>query len=151
MIQPVTFPRTAGTTATYMHPLLQSTMLQSARPTDTLVGQPAVTAPPPPVPQVPSVAAVDRAAAYSAGLARDAMTMANSAKAAARSAPAGADPATDLARTMVLDREANQVGMLLTRAAAERRVALHSGVPASRLAEINTSTSRLYHALDVLV
>jgi hypothetical protein len=148
MIQPVTFPRTAGTTATYMHPLLQSTMLQSARPTDTLVGQPAVTAPPPPV---PSVAAVDRAAAYSAGLARDAMTMANSAKAAARSAPAGADPATDLARTMVLDREANQVGMLLTRAAAERRVALHSGVPASRLAEINTSTSRLYHALDVLV
>ena len=148
MINPVTFPRVSGTTATYMHPVLQSTLLQSAR-TPELSN----TAAPAKQPTIPAVTAVDRTAAYSASLARDAATAVLSANATVRTAPnatSGADPVTDLAREIVLERASTQVGVLLDRAAAERRVAVRSGVPATRLAEINSSTSRLYHALDVL-
>lgn len=149
MIAPVTFPRVGGTTATYLHPLLQASVLQSARPATFTLGveQPA---PVRPEPSVPAVSAVDRTAAYAAGLVRDATTAVNAANATARTAPTAVDPATELAREIVLDRTSSQLGMLLTRAAGERRVALSSGVPATRLVEINTSTSRLYHALDVL-
>lgn len=153
MVNPVTFPRVSGTTATYLHPVLQATLLQQARTQEFAVPAAA----PAKEPTIPAVTAVDRTAAYSAGLARDAATAVLAANATVRYAkgtakvpepPAG--PAADLARDIVLERASTQVGVLLDRAAAERRVAVRSGVPASRLAEINSSTSRLYHALDVL-
>ncbi|MBL7255182.1 hypothetical protein [Paractinoplanes lichenicola] len=157
MVNPVTFPRSAGTTATYLHPLLQSTVLQStvlaaaakpveAAPSVTQVREPAV----------PAVTAVQPTAAYAENLARDAATAVRAAtvtaKTTRRSDQAADDDAfAELARQASLDRASSQVGMLLTRAAAERRVAVTSGLPAARLAQLDTTTSRLYHALDVLV
>lgn len=157
MIDPVTFPRVGGTTATYLHPLLQSAVLQStvlasaakpaeAAPAATQVNTPAVTA----------VAAAQPTAAYADSLARDAATAVRTATMTAKTTRTGtpvaeADPFDELARQAVIDRTSSQVGMLLTRAAAERRVALTSGLPAARLAQIDTTTSRLYHALDVLI
>ncbi|XVU24460.1 hypothetical protein ACQPZJ_45785 [Actinoplanes sp. CA-054009] len=149
MIAPITFPRVTGTTATYLHPLLQSAALQqSSRVADT---QPRATAPTLEMPAIPAVTQVDRTAAYSAGLARDTTVATNSVKATAKVAPTldETDPGTMLARQMVMERASTQVGVLLNRAAGERRVALMSGVPASRLADLNTTTSRLYHALDL--
>jgi hypothetical protein len=150
MIAPITFPRVTGTTATYLHPLLQSSVLQQgARPADV---QPKATAPTQEMPAVPAVTAVDRTAAYAAGLARDAVATVNSVKATAKLTAVAddADPATMLARQIVMERASTQVGQLLNRAAGERRVAVLSGVPAARLAEINSTTSRLYHALDLV-
>jgi hypothetical protein len=157
MIDPVTFPRVGGTTATYLHPLLQSAVLQStvlasaakpaeAAPAATQVNTPAVTA----------VAAVQPTAAYAESLARDAATAVRTATMTAKTTRTGApvteaDPFDQLVRQAMIDRTSSQVGMLLTRAAAERRVALTSGLPAARLAQIDTTTSRLYHALDVLI
>ncbi|WP_250001885.1 hypothetical protein [Actinoplanes sp. M2I2] len=157
MVNPITFPRETGTTATYLHPLLQSTVLQStalaaavkpseAAPAVMQVREPAV----------PAVAAVQPTAAYADSLARDAATAVRTATMTVKTTrgnekPAQADPFADLARQAVLDRTSSQVGVLLTRAAAERRVAVTSGLPAARLAQIDTTTSRLYHALDVLV
>ena len=140
MIAPVTFPRVSGTTATCLHPLLQASVLQSARPAAAVTAAEQAAAARP-EPSVTAVSAVDRTAAYAAGLVRDAATAVNAANVTARTAPAGDDPATELAREIVLDRTSSQLGMLLTRAAGERRVALSSGVPATRLVEINTSTS----------
>ena len=147
MIAPITFPRVSGTTTTYLHPVLQAAVLQSARP---VAATPAPAQATRPEPAVPAVAPVDRTAAYTAGLVRDAATAVQAATVTARTAPAATDPSAELARQIVLDRTSSQVGLLLTRAAGERRVALTSGVPASRLVDINTSTSRLYRALDVL-
>ncbi|MEV4343393.1 hypothetical protein AB0J83_02780 [Actinoplanes sp. NPDC049596] len=149
MIAPITFPRVTGTTATYLHPLLQSAALQqSARVADA---QPQVLAPTLEMPAIPAVTSIDRTAAYSAGLARDAAAAVNSVKATAKVAPTAdeTDPTTVLARQIVMERASSQVGVLLNRAAGERRVALMSGVPASRLADLNSTTSRLYHALDL--
>ncbi|MFC3739804.1 hypothetical protein [Paractinoplanes deccanensis] len=139
----------SGTTATYLHPLLQSSVLQqSARTADV---QPQRLAPTQEMPAVPAVTPIDRTAAYSAGLARDTTAATNTVKATAKvvSAADEADPATMLARQIVMERASSQVGLLLNRAAGERRVALMSGVPAARLADLNTTTSRLYHALDL--
>jgi len=157
MIDPITFPRAAGTTATYLHPLLQSAVVQStalqsaakyaeAARNVTAVREPAV----------PVVAAVQATTAYADGLAREAATAVRSASVTAKTArkkeqAAGIDPVAELERQAAIDRASGQVGMLLTRAAAERRVALTSGLPASRLVAIDSTTSRLYHALDVLV
>ncbi|MBM2621313.1 hypothetical protein JIG36_38005 [Actinoplanes sp. LDG1-06] len=155
MVNPVTFPRAVGTTATYLHPLLQSTVLQStvlasaAKPTESVT--------PVPQPAVPAVAPVQPTAAYAESLARDAATAVRTATMTAKTSrrsneeTAVDDPFAELARQATLDRASTQVGMLLTRAAAERRVAVTSGLPAARLAQIDTTTSRLYHALDVLV
>ncbi|GAB2573455.1 hypothetical protein Aab01nite_19980 [Paractinoplanes abujensis] len=157
MVNPVTFPQAAGTTATYLHPLLQSAALQStvlaaaakpseAAPNVTQVRQPAV----------PAVTAVQPTAAYAENLARDAATAVRTATVTAKTTrrleqTAEDDAFAELARQASLDRASSQVGMLLTRAAAERRVAVTSGLPAARLAQLDTTTSRLYHALDVLV
>ncbi|MCO8272080.1 hypothetical protein M1L60_15915 [Actinoplanes sp. TRM 88003] len=157
MVNPVTFPRVGGTTATYLHPLLQSTVLQStvlaaaAKPSEAA---PSVTQAAPPA--VPAVAAVQPTAAYADNLARDAATAVRTAAMTAKTNRANekmteVDPFDALARQAVIDRTSSQVGVLLTRAAAERRVALTSGLPAARLAQIDTTTSRLYHALDVLI
>ena len=160
MVNPVTFPRVGGTTATYLHPLLQSTVLQST--VLASAAKPAEAAPElaqmrtPAVPAVAAVVAVQPTAAYAESLARDAATAVRTATMTAKTTRgnnqvATADPFDELARQAVIDRTSSQVGMLLTRAAAERRVALTSGLPASRLAQIDTTTSRLYHALDVLI
>ncbi|MDY7087798.1 MAG: hypothetical protein SYR96_22155 [Actinomycetota bacterium] len=161
MVNPVTFPRAAGTTATYLHPLLQSTVLQSAvlataaKPAE---GASAVTpVREPAVPPVAAVTSVQPAAAYADSLARDAALAVRSATVTAKTArrseatASDDDVFADLVRQASLDRASTQVGMLLTRAAAERRVAVTSGLPAARLVQIDTTTSRLYHALDVLV
>ncbi|WP_127497538.1 hypothetical protein [Actinoplanes solisilvae] len=156
MINPVTFPRAAGTTATYLHPLLQSSVLQSStvKATDSAPGAAEVR--PPTIPAVSAVTGVQPTAAYADALARDAATAMRAASLTAKTArgnekAASSDPVAVLARQTVIDHASSQVGMLLTRAAAERRVAVTSGLPASRLAAIDTTTSRLYHALDVLV
>ncbi|MCY1140454.1 hypothetical protein OWR29_20855 [Actinoplanes sp. Pm04-4] len=157
MVNPVTFPRAAGTTATYLHPLLQSTVLQST--VLAAAAKPAEAAPSvvqAQTPAVPAVAAVQPTAAYADSLARDAATAVRTATMTAKTSrsnerAADVDPFDELARQAIIDRTSSQVGVLLTRAAAERRVALTSGLPASRLAQIDTTTSRLYHALDVLI
>lgn len=153
MINPVTFPRAAGTTATYLHPLLQSSVLQSTS-TAKAADVPRTAEVRPPV--VPAVAAVRPTAAYADALARDAATAVRAAAVTVKSVrknekAASSDPVAELARQTAIDQASSQVGMLLTRAAAERRVAVTSGQPASRLAALDTTTSRLYHALDVLV
>ncbi|HET6480959.1 MAG TPA: hypothetical protein VFG35_13105 [Actinoplanes sp.] len=160
MINPVTFPRAGGTTATYLHPLLQSAVLQStvlssaaksaeATSATTTVRQSAV-------PAVSAVNAVQATATYADRLARDAANAVRAAAVTVKNVRRGdkatsSDPVAELAGQSVIDRASSQVGMLLTRAAVERRVAVNSGLPASRLAEIDTTTSRLYHALDVLI
>lgn len=160
MVNPVTFPRATGTTATYLHPLLQSTVLQStllaaaARPSEAASNVMQVREPA--VPPVAAVTAVQPTATYADSLARDAALAVRAAdvtaKTARRSEPAAADDAfAELARQVSLDRASSHVGTLLTRAAAERRVAVTSGLPAARLVQLDTTTSRLYHALDVLV
>ncbi|MBU2662005.1 hypothetical protein KOI35_00645 [Actinoplanes bogorensis] len=132
--------------------VLQSTVLQStAKPVDPA----AATVP---QPAVPAVAAVQPTAAYADNLARDAATAVRTATVTAKTNRKTStddtlemDPFDELIRQASLDRASSQVGMLLTRAAAERRVAVTSGLPASRLVQIDSTTSRLYHALDVLV
>ncbi len=157
MINPVTFPREAGTTAPYLHPLLQSAVVQSAALASTSkYAEAAANVTPMREPAVPVVAAVQPTAAYAESLARDAATAVRSATVTAKTArkkqeAAEIDPIAELERQAAIDRASGQVGLLLTRAAAERRVALTSGLPASRLVQIDTTTSRLYHALDVLV
>jgi hypothetical protein len=155
MVNPVTFPRITGTTATYLHPLLQSSVLQS-----TILqsaAKPVEPAAPAPQPVVPAVAAVQPTAAYADNLARDAATAVRTATMTAKTNRKSTDetletdPFDELVRQASLDRASSQVDMLLTRAAAERRVAVTSGLPASRLVQIDSTTSRLYHALDVLV
>ena len=157
MTSPIEFPRTAGTTTPYLHPVLQSAIVQSTALQSTARPAEAVASTPPTrEPAVAAVVSVQATAAYSESLARDAATAVRSASATAKATLKGeqvayANPPVQLARQAALDRASSQVGMLLTRAAAERRMALNSGLPASRLAMIDTTTSRLYRALDVLV
>ncbi|MGK5678907.1 hypothetical protein [Actinoplanes sp. URMC 104] len=161
MVNPVTFPRATGTTATYLHPLLQSAVLQSNALQATAMQSAASgsaaarAAAAVREPAVPAVTAVQPTAAYAESLARDAATVVRAAAVTAKTVRKDgevptADPFDEIARQAVLDRASSQVGMLLTRAAAERRVAVTSGLPAARLAQLDTTTSRLYHALDVL-
>jgi hypothetical protein len=154
MINPVTFPRAAGTTATYVHPLLQSSVLQSG--STVKAAEVAPSGAELRTPAVPAVTAVLPAGAYADALARDAATAVRNASMTAKTVrrnekAASSDPVAELARQTAFDHASWQVGMLLTRAAAERRVAVTSGLPASRLAALDTTTSRLHHALDVLV